>query len=157
MTLNRDALATLFLFVLFATYGFLALQIDVFPGQETEPFKPRTLPFALAICGMCLSVIRCLQALRQPADAQRAWRSYDWRRAGLLCVNMIVYGFLFTRMGFLIATALFLAMGFVVLGERRFVVLCTLPAIFAGVFWLLATKLLGLYLAPGTWLPGNGA
>lgn len=153
MTRNRDAIGALVLFVLFAAYGMQALQIAVFPGQEMEPFKPRTMPFALAICGMLLCGLRVIQAVRAPQAEDAGWAGYDWRRAGFLCLNMILYGFLFTRAGFLLATIVFLLIGFVILGERRKSVLLFLPAAFTVVFWLLITRLLGLYLAPGAWLP----
>ena len=51
-------IATLCLFVLFAAYGLEALTIPLFPGQEDEPFKPRTMPVALALAGMVLAGIR---------------------------------------------------------------------------------------------------
>lgn len=157
MRLNRDAVSAILLFVLFAAYGLQAMQIEVFPGQELEPFKPRTMPFALAVCGMFLCLIRCLQTLRESTGDVSTWQDYDWKRAAYLCVNMIVYGFLFTRLGFLAATVMFLMVGFVILGERRLAILIPLPIAFTVLFWLLATRLLGLYLAPGSWLPLAGA
>lgn len=157
MTFNRDAVASLLLFVLFAAYGIQAMQIEVFPGQELEPFKPRTMPFALAVCGMFLCGIRCVQTLRGSSAVATSWQHYDWKRAAFLCINMIIYGFLFTRLGFFAATITFLLAGFVILGERRLFMLVLLPAVFTFAFWLLATRLLGLYLAPGSWLPLAGA
>lgn len=152
MTLQRDGIAAILLFVLFAAYGLQALQIDVFPGQELEPFKPRTLPFALAIGGMLLCAIRLLQTLRKPAAAGDSWARYDWKRCAVLCGVMLGYGFFFAPLGFILSTTLFLAAGFVALGERRLTVLLLLPLGFTLLFWAVMTQLLGLYLAPGDWL-----
>jgi putative tricarboxylic transport membrane protein len=156
VTLRRDAFAALFLFVLFGAYGMQATQIAIFPGQELEPFKPRTLPFALSIAGMMLCVLRVLQTLRAPAGAEPDWAVFDWKRAGILCVVMLVYGYLFSRLGFLPATVVFLLAGFYTLGERHAAVLVLLPVGFSVLFWLVMTQLLGLYLAPGSWWPVPG-
>ena len=53
-------------------------------------------------------------------------------------------------LGFVLATAVFLCTGFFVLGERRVLLLLLLPVVFTLAFWLVMTRLLGLYLAPGT-------
>ena len=151
MMLRRDALAALLLFVLFATYGYLATYIEVFPGQELEPFKPRTLPFTLAIAGMFLCAARILQTLREKDSTTVMWAKYDWVSAALLCLVMIAYGYLFTRLGFITATAIFLFAGFYTLGERRLPALVLIPLVFTLVFWAVMTQLLGLYLAPGDW------
>lgn len=151
MTLRGDTIAAIILFVVFAAYGQQAMQIDVFPGQELEPFKPRTMPFALAICGMLLCAIRAFQALRSHSAEAVVWLGYDWKRAAILCTVMLGYGFLFNRLGFMVATAVFLAAGFYTLGERRLLLLFLLPAGFSILFWAVMTQLLGLYLAPGDW------
>lgn len=156
MTSRRDAFAALFLFVLFAAYGLQATQIAVFPGQELEPFKPKTMPIALAIGGMLLCVARILQALRATPSAAVDWATYDWKRAAILCVVMLGYGFLFNRAGFIPATTLFLLAGFYTLGERRVTMLLFLPLVFSVLFWLTMTRLLDLYLATGDWWPYAG-
>lgn len=156
MTLRRDALAALALFVLFAAYGFEALHIEVFPGQEQEPFKPRTMPIALAIAGIVLCVIRLLQTMRVADTGAAPRSSYNWQRAAFLCLAMLGYGYLLTPLGFVVATSLFLAAGFFTMGERGRIRLLVVPIAFAVAFHLLMSRLPGLYLAPGTWWPGGG-
>ena len=55
---TRDTYGALVLLALCAAYGFEATHIDLFPGQESEPFRPNTLPYTLAISGMALIAIR---------------------------------------------------------------------------------------------------
>lgn len=153
MSLSRDSIAAILLFVVFAAYGQQAIHIDVFPGQELEPFKPRTMPIALAVGGMLLCAIRILQTLKSKATDATEWAGYDWFRGAALCLVMLAYGFLFTPLGFMLATTLFLATGFLVLGERRMIALLALPMGFTVLFWAVMTQLLGLYLAPGNWWP----
>ena len=149
MSSNRDTVAALVLLTLFLAYGYQATLIDLFPGQETEAFSPRTMPYVLAAAGVLLSLLQLVRSLRSAPAGSREYTAYDWRRAGLLCVCMLAYGLAFTPLGFVIATALFLAAGFLVLGERRVLVVTLLPAVFSLLFWAVMTRGLGLYLAPG--------
>lgn len=154
MSMRRDSIAAIFLLIVFAAYGQQALQIEMFPGQELEPFKPRTMPVALAVSGILLCIIRILQTFRDESVDVAVWQGYDWKRTGILCIVMLGYGFAFVPLGFLAATILFLLAGFLTLGERRIPALVFLPVIFTFAFWAVMTQLLGLYLAPGNWL-GN--
>ena len=148
--------AALCLFVLFAAYGLQATTIEAFPGQELEPFKPQTMPLALALAGMVLCVLRVLQLLRVQGEAPSiAFSTYDWKRAGYLCLTMLAYELMFVPLGFVLATTIFLVAGFLILGERRVVLLLSLPFVFSLIFYLVMTSGLGLYLSPGTWWPGG--
>lgn len=152
MTLRRDAVVALLLLALFLGYGLQATSIQLFPGQESEPFTPRTMPYALAICGVVLSLLQVLKSLRAPVTKRQDWRDFEWWRGTLLCLCMLAYGLFFDPLGFIPATALFLVSGFIVLGEKRLPVLVLLPLGFAIAFWAVMTRLLGLYLAPGAWV-----
>lgn len=145
-------IATLLLFVLFAAYGLEALTIPLFPGQEDEPFKPRTMPVALAIAGVFLTAIRAPELSRSAGWGNAVSQgALNWRPVIWLCLVMLAYGFLMVPVGFIIATSLFLMAGFLILGERRRSVLLFLPIVFSVAFFLLMTEALGLYLSPGTW------
>ena len=148
--INRDAAAAFVLFAGFLAMGLGVTSIELFPGQETEVFSPRTMPAALAIGGAVLCLLRLVQCLRHPEREIVALGGFDWTRTALLCVTMIGYGLLFVPLGFVLATAVFLCTGFFVLGERRVLLLLLLPVVFTLAFWLVMTRLLGLYLAPGT-------
>lgn len=149
MSLNRDAAAAFVLLAAFLAYGYGVTLIELFPGQETEVFSPRTMPWALAVGGVVLCLLQVFRCLRRNGPERTGFGDFDWSRAALLCANMIGYGLLFEPLGFLLATALFLGAGFLVLGERRIGLLTVLPLAFSGLFWLIMTRMLGLYLAPG--------
>jgi putative tricarboxylic transport membrane protein len=147
--------AAVVLFVFFMAYGMQALTIPLFPGQELEPFKPRTLPVALAVAGLLLCVIRLVQLVRlQTAIDGPDFGSMNWWPVIQLCIGMLMYGFLMLPLGFILATMLFLLAGFLILGERRRAVLLFLPSAFSLGFFLLMTQGLGLYLSTGTWFGG---
>jgi len=147
-------IATLCLIVLFAAYGLEALTIPLFPGQEDEPFKPRTMPFALAIIGVVLTGIRAMQLFGASPELGDVQGRLHWHPVIRLCFVMLAYGYLMPSLGFILATTLFLVAGFLILGERRRSILLFLPLVFSLVFFLLMTEGLGLYLSPGSlWGP----
>ncbi len=149
MTLNRDAAAALGFLAFSIAYGWQATGIDLFPGQEYEPFTPQTFPLALAVVGGVLALLQLAKSLRAEAKAGDTWARYDWTRVGLLLVVMVAYGATFTWLGFTLSTTLFLVAGYLILGERRPLVICAASVGVAVGFWAIMTRLLGLYLAPG--------
>lgn len=149
MSINRDALAAMILLAGFLGYGYQATLIALFPGQETEVFSPRTMPYALAVAGVLVSALQLFRCLGKSVTKQEVLAGFDWARASLSCLNMVIYGLLFVPLGFIMATALFLACGFAILGERRLLLLTAMPLLFTVIFWALMTRVLGLYLAPG--------
>jgi putative tricarboxylic transport membrane protein len=96
-----------------------------------------------------LSVAQLAKCLRETPEAEASWGGLDWGRVALLTVAMIIYATLFPWLGFMVATALFLVTGFLILGERRPLILFVASVPVAVGFWAIMTQLLGLYLAPG--------
>ncbi|UCH75012.1 MAG: tripartite tricarboxylate transporter TctB family protein [Rhodospirillales bacterium] len=149
MTFNRDVAAALGFLAFSIAYGWQATGIDLFPGQEYEPFTPQTFPLALAVAGGVLALLQLVKSLRAQPEAGDSWARYDWTRVGLLLVTMVVYGATFTWLGFIVATTLFLVAGYLILGERRPLVIGAASVGVSVGFWAIMTRLLGLYLAPG--------
>lgn len=150
----RDVIGAAVLLAGFIVYGLHARDIALFPGQETEAFTPRTLPYVVAIAGALLCVVRAMFTLRRPDSSgeMNAWSG--WARVAAFCAFMLGYSVLLVELGFVVATILFLAAGFAMLGERRPLMLTVLPVVFTLAFWLLMSQVLGLYLAPGElWVP----
>ena len=78
-----------------------------------------------------------------------AFTGLDWSKAVQLLVLMVLFAVAIEWLGFVVASALFLAAGFRVLGIRswRTIALGSVPL--AVGFWLILAKLLDIYLAPG--------
>lgn len=149
MTLSRDLAAALGFVAFSIAYGWQATGIDIFPGQEYEPFTPQTFPLALSVIGAILGLGQTVKSLRAPETSAESWRRYDWLRVGLLLLTMVAYGATFTWLGFLVSTMLFLGAGYLILGERRPIVIGSASILVTVGFWLIMTKTLGIYLAPG--------
>lgn len=146
---NKDTWAALGFLVFSLAYGWQSFNIEMFPFQEFEPFTPRTWPFVLAVIGIGLAILQLGKSLVSVSTIRASWGGYDWFRVALLTVSIVIYAWVFTWLGFIVATTLFLLFGYLLLGERRVVVLlaASLPVSFG--FWAIMTQLLGLYLAPG--------
>lgn len=73
----------------------------------------------------------------------------DWATAILLVVLMLVFGLTMKWLGFIVASIIFLLVGFWILGERRkkLMFFAAIPLVI--VLWCIMSLLLGVYIAPG--------
>ena len=152
--LNRDRVSGLIFLLACLIYGYQTTQIQLFPGDEYEAFTARTLPYLLTFAGIVMSLLLIVMSPSRPcADnsgaEQNSDQDLDWRLLGSFVILMIGYGIGLTWLGFVLATSLFLLIGFWLLGERRKVVLLGASFPFVTLFWLLLTKVLDIYLEPG--------
>lgn len=76
-------------------------------------------------------------------------RGMDWRKAIFLVIAMVIYGLTMKWLGFIIASVVFLMIGFCVLGERNIkkMALASIPLMI--LLWFVMSALLGVYIAPG--------
>ncbi len=149
--MNRDRIAALIFFFISLGYGWMSTGIEMFPGAEEEVFNPRTLPYALALTGVVLSLLMLvfIPVGRRHLQFLAAFRGMQWGRVCQLVLSMLVYGHLLEQLGFTLATFLFLVAGCWILGERKAknILLVSLPLSLG--FWFILTRLLGIYLSPG--------
>jgi len=133
-------------------YGLLALRVPLSFMDQGEFFTPRTMPYALAILGLILSLMILLLPTTDP-EGKRTLKEethgMDWKKAILLVVGMIIYGLVMKWLGFIISSIVFLLCGFYILGERRVkrMLLAAIPLVIF--LWFIMSALLGVYIAPG--------
>ena len=152
--LNRDRVSGLIFLLACLIYGYQTTQIQLFPGDEYEAFTARTLPYLLTFAGIVMSLLLIVMSPSRPCSdnsslEQSSDQDLDWRLLGSFVILMVGYGIGLTWLGFVLATSLFLLIGFWLLGERRKVVLLGASFPFVTLFWLLLTKVLDIYLEPG--------
>lgn len=143
--LTRDRIGALLMLVFSLSYGMLIFRIPLLPFQAEAAFTARTMPQALTVLGILLS----LALLIKPGDdAPVEVAGLQWTVAAGLCALMIFYGFTVRPLGFLISTTILLAGGFLVLGERRWwlVLVASVPVVIF--FWVLMTQFLGVFIEP---------
>ncbi|MEM7644728.1 MAG: tripartite tricarboxylate transporter TctB family protein [Pseudomonadota bacterium] len=143
LTKDRIGGALILAFCLF--YAWKIGDIRLLPFQQGDAFTAKTMPIALAVLAIGLSAILILK----PGDGVKPdLRGLDWGRVAFFLAWMSAYGFTVRPLGFLISTILFLAVGFAVLGERRPWMLAAVAVPLVGLFWVLMTQGLDVYIAP---------
>ncbi len=111
----RDKLSALVLLAASISFGVLAGKVGA-PGAGTESAR---LLLAAALAGGVIAVLMLLS----PGKSGRSLASTvkaDWPRLSILALLVAGYGLVLQTLGFFFATSLFLAIGYFLLGERRF-------------------------------------
>jgi putative tricarboxylic transport membrane protein len=152
MNVKSEKMGALLILALSIAYGIFAFKIPLIFLSQGETLNARTMPYALSITGIVLSL---LIIILPSYDAQKtvtvkaALGGLDWKRSGQLLGLMIVYSLSMPWIGFVIGSMIFMAGGTMILGERNFkkILLASIPLVIA--LWLILTKILGMYIAPG--------
>lgn len=152
--MTKDRISALFFLVLCVAYFWISQDIRIMPFARNDPVTPQTVPRALAIVGGIIAFLMLVLPPKGPRPTGGpfdGWGLFAWGRVISLGLVMLAYGFLLTRVGFIVSTSLFLIAGYLILGERRWTVLLAASVPVVVVFWALLTQLLGLYLATGSY------
>ena len=159
MNLER-AIAGIFV-VVCLVYGytaFVVMEAGLLPFELNMTFLPNVLPKWLSVLGVVVGVVVLIQSgpkADKEADPDgidfRNLRQYKLGQAILLLVFMVAYALLLRPIGFVTATTLFLVLGAVTLGERRYVVLVPVAVLAAFLIWYLVQEVLGIFLRPWPW------
>lgn len=148
----REKVGALIMVLFSMAYGLLATKIPLTFLSRQETFTARTMPYALAILGVFLSLAILISPTIDPAGQKslgKETRGMDWSTAILLVVMMLVFGLTMKWLGFIIASIFFLLVGFWILGERRKKLMLFTAITLVLVLWGIMSLLLGVYIAPG--------
>jgi putative tricarboxylic transport membrane protein len=143
--LTNDRIGGLLLLAFSLAYGLLTFRIPLLPFQAQAAFTARTMPEALSIMGIILSLV---MIVKPASHARPEVAGFLWGRGALICAVMVIYGLTVRPGGFLISTSLFLMAGIMILGERRWwlILVASVPVVVF--FWVLMTQLLGVFIEP---------
>ena len=131
MTLDR-AIAGIFILIclIYGYTAFVTMEANLLPFELNMVFLPNTMPKWLSILGVIVGLIVVIQsgpkanAEIDPGEIDyRNLRQYKLGQAFFLLGLMVAYALLLRPIGFLTATTLFLAVGSMILGERKYIVL----------------------------------
>ncbi len=121
------------------------------PFMQRNPVWPSSFPKVLAIGGI-VSALIVLLGFEKSSDPDAADINYRkltqyklGQALGLLGL-MFVYALVLRPLGFIVATFLFLALGSLVLGERRYLIIAIVSGLAAGGIWYLVNVVLGIFL-----------
>lgn len=135
-------------------YGFAAFNYPLLPFERNMVFLPNTLPIALSVLGVVVSLILLFSRGSQQEDAESGMETYssimafNWLATSSLIGAMILYALLLRPIGFMPATFIFLAGCGILLGERKLFRLTMIAAIASFSIWYLVQQTLGIYLSP---------
>ena len=124
------------------------------PFMQRSPIWPSTFPKVLAVMAISASLLILLGFEKGAGDPKpseinyRRLGDYKIGQAIALLGLMVAYALLLRPAGFLISTVGFLAIGAVLLGERRFAVLTPVAVLSGGIVWYLVQEVLGIFLRP---------
>lgn len=145
MFLTKDRIGGMLMLAFCLFYMLKIGDIRLLPFQANQAFTARTLPEALSVLGVGLSVLIILF----PSNKEKLeLRSLNWPLGLAFLVLMSIYGLAVRPMGFLLSTSLFLMAGFAMLGERNILklVLVAVPLVVA--FWALMNYGLSVFIEP---------
>jgi putative tricarboxylic transport membrane protein len=142
MSQNRIGAFIVLAFSVF--YGCLALQLSIVSGLDVLG-KPAILPLILSIAGIVVSALLYIFPSQSVSPDLKPAVPNLFRVAGL-SVLMLIYGLTMTSLGFVIATVLFLATGFWIMGERQLKIIFSISGTVSVFFWLILTQVLGIHL-----------
>ena len=158
--LKLDKLIALVLLFIMLGYGWIALNYQLLPFEQYQAFKPNTMPIGLAGIGIFLAIAVILmprpmntklidESTVDHADIEAdRFRNHDKFRPVVLVFLMIAYALSLRPAGFIIATAGFLIISSVTLGEQKFHVLIPVAIIGAFLIWYVVHELLGIFMNP---------
>lgn len=146
-------------------YGYAAYTYPLLPFERNMVFLPNTLPMALSVLGIALSLIIIFSPKpTKDADGDDAVGGIDLTRLGdykigqalALIAAMVLYALALRPVGFVGSTLLFLVGTGWILGERKLHVMIIVAAIGAGSIWFVVQEALGIFLRPLPWFMSGG-
>lgn len=159
-----DRWLALLIALIFLIYGYTAFfQMDGLlpPILQRNPVWPSTFPKILSVIGVIGAVavlVNIEKSDKQIGDDidMSNWQRYKVFDALALIAGMIVYALTLRVLGFLAATFLFISLGAVLLGERRFLLLILVSGLASYEIWYLVDSMLGIYMTPYPAFLGRG-
>jgi putative tricarboxylic transport membrane protein len=148
---NKEKVGSAFVLLFALIYLNATFDIPVHKMIFIEIFNARTLPMFLAIA----TIIICLILIFMPGGGLSdetmtdAVAGFQWKPCLLLTVLMLLYGLTFNFFGFLLATFLFLFIGFSILEEKRYRKSATVAGAVALFMWAVLTQMFDIYLDSG--------
>ena len=142
-------------------YGYLAFTYRILPFERFLAMKPNTLPIGLAVAGMICSIALLLMPEGQDSETGEEKTvlgldhkylespgDYEWGKGVALLVLAVVYALSLRQAGFLLSTSMFLIIGGVMLGERKYWILVPVSCFASFLVWYLVDEVLTIFMRP---------
>ena len=142
-------------------YGYLAFTYRILPFERFLAMKPNTLPIGLAVAGMICSIALLLMPEGQDSESGEEKTflgsdhkylespgDYEWGKGVALLVLAVVYALSLRQAGFLLSTSMFLIIGGIMLGERKYWILVPVSCFASFLVWYLVDEVLTIFMRP---------
>lgn len=150
--MTKNILGSIF-FLAFSIFYFInVFSIKKMPGSQWEVMTASSFPFYIGIAGIIISsLILILSFVYKDEDVLSLdyLKSLDFKTTIYFIIAMIFYGFTIRSLGFIIATFIFLGVGFLILKERNIKRVFLISIGVSVGFYLILNNLLGVYIDPG--------
>jgi hypothetical protein len=148
---NKDRVGSLLVLAFSCAYLRYALVLPLDPTAADDSFSARTLPVGLAVAAIVFSIVQLFLSTRRKTDTRisEAVKGFNWQPVLLLILAMGIYSVAFGGLGFVLSSFLFLQTGFLILGERRYLLSAAIAASLVLSLWAMLTQVFGLYLDTG--------
>ena len=144
--ITRDKLSALILLAASTSFGVLANNLGGFFDRSDAASAPGRLYLAFALTGSLLAFLMLLSPEKGLRFSGAAFRTSLQRLIGLSLL-VICYALSLETLGFLIATSLFLALGYLLLGERRWALVLMTSIAIAAILQVLMYGVFGAVIA----------
>ena len=150
--MTKNSIGAIFFLVFSCFYFYNVFNIKKMPGSQFEVMTASTFPFYIGVAGIIIScIILILSIVKKDDDVLSLsyLKTLDFKTTALFIVAMIFYGFTIRTLGFIIATIIFLGIGFLILKERNLKRIFLISVGVSVGFYLILNNLLGVYIDPG--------
>lgn len=151
--MTKSRIGSLFFLVFSIIYLYQSYNIHLLPGSHYEAMTAKTFPHYLGIFGIVTSsIIFILSFIKASDDDLLDWenlKTFDFKKGFYFVLAMILYGFTIRTLGFIIATIIFLILGFKILETKSWKTILLTSFGVSIVFWFLLTQVLGIYIEQG--------
>jgi putative tricarboxylic transport membrane protein len=150
MTKNR--IGSIFFLVFSSFYFYRVFSIKKMPGNQFEIMTAATFPYYIALTGIVISIILLILSFIEKDQAKLSLqylKSLDFKTAIYFVIAMFFYGFTMKAWGFIIATAVFLTIGFLILKEKNLKKVFLISISVSVGFYLLLNNAMGVYIDAG--------
>ncbi|MGA1931623.1 tripartite tricarboxylate transporter TctB family protein [Arcobacter sp. YIC-464] len=150
--MTKNSIGAIFFLVFSCFYFYNVFNIKKMPGSQFEVMTASTFPFYIGVAGIVISIlILIFSIVKKDEDVLSLsyLKTLDFKTTALFIVAMIFYGFTIRTLGFIIATIIFLALGFLILKERNLKRIFLISVGVSVGFYLILNNLLGVYIDPG--------
>jgi len=151
--MTKTRIGSIFFLIFSSFYFYQSFTITLLPGSHFETMTARTFPYYLGIIGIVISglmlIFTYIRVDSEDIIDLKNFKTFDFKKGAYFIVAMLFYAFTIRTLGFIIATIIFLIIGFNILEEKRWKVILLTSFGVSVVFWFLLTQILGVYIEQG--------